>query len=106
MIAIKVKSGSFKNLFSHRGVSVTAFLSPSLLALLALHVIIVGLIVEVNGFSSTLSALMQRSAVYVTDATSLLAGSSVLSDTATNYVLRPLLPDSSPNLGPIKAYSS
>ena len=106
MIPIKVKSGSFKNLFSRKGVSVTAFLSPSLLALLALHVIIVGLIVEVNGFSSTLSALMQRSAVYVTNATSLLAGSSVLSDTATNYVLRPLLPDSSPNLGPIRAYSS
>ena len=101
-----VKSEKPNKPFPRKGVSVTAFLSPSLAVLLALHVIIVGLIIEVNNVSTTLSGIMQRSAGYVTDATSLLAGSSVLSDTATNYVLRPVLPDDSPNVGPLIAYGT
>lgn len=101
-----VKSEKPRKPFPRKGVSVTAFLSPSLAILLALHVVIVGLIIEVNNVSTTLSGIMQRSAGYVTDATSLLAGLSVLSDTATNYVLRPVLPDDSPNVGPLIAYGT
>ncbi|MBQ7244737.1 MAG: GGDEF domain-containing protein [Bacilli bacterium] len=101
-----VKSEKPRKNFSRKGISVTAFLSPSLVVLFALHVIIVGLIIEVNNVSTTLSGIMQRSAGYVTDATSLLAGSSVLSDTATNYVLRPVLPDDTPNVGPLIAYGT
>ena len=101
-----MKDGTRKKAFQHKGVSVTAFLSPSLAVLLVLHILIVGLIIEVNSLSSTLSGIMARSSGYVTNATSLLAGSSLLSDTSTNYVLRPLLPDHSPNLGPLIAYGN
>lgn len=93
--------------FSRRkGLSVTAFLSPSLAVLLSLHILIVAFIIEINRASVVLSDTMQRSAAYVTDATSLLAGSSLLSETSTNFVLRPVLDDSSPNVGPMIAYSN
>ena len=82
----------------------TAFLSPSLALLLVFHILIVGLIIEVNSVSSMLSDIMQRSSGYVTDATALLGGSSLLSDTSNTYVLRPTLPDHSPNTGPLIAY--
>lgn len=95
-----------KTTFKRKGVSVTAFLSPSLVILLALHIAVFGFIIRVNNLSSTLSSLMQRSNVYVSNATSLLAGSSVLSDTATNYVLKPMLEDDIPNAGPIVAYGN
>ena len=91
--------------FSRRkGLSVTAFLSPSLAVLLSLHVVIAAFIIEINRASVFLSDSMQRSASYVTDATSLLAGSSLLSETSTNFVLRPVLDDKSPNVGPMIAY--
>ncbi|MBO6285570.1 MAG: diguanylate cyclase [Bacilli bacterium] len=91
--------------FSRRkGLSVTAFLSPSLAVLLSLHVLIAAFIIEINRASVFLSDSMQRSASYVTDATSLLAGSSLLSETSTNFVLRPVLDDKSPNVGPMIAY--
>ena len=79
---------------------------PSLGILLGLHVAVYGLMVEVNYTSTNLSETMQTSASYVTNATSLLAGSSVLSDTATNYILRPTLPNGMPNTGPLSAYCS
>ena len=53
-----------------------------------------------------MSVTMQKSASYVTDATSLIAGSSLLSETSTNYVLRPTLGDNQPNTGPLMAYAN
>lgn len=89
-----------------KGISVFGLLIPSLAVLAVLHASVVGLIFGINHESGALSSLMQQSAGYVADATSLLAGSSLLSETSTNFILRPETEDGEMNIGPLMAYSN
>ena len=78
---------------------------PITILLAVLHVCIISLIMAINTTSSSLSKTMQASGEYIEDATSLLAGSSLLSETATNFVLVPLTEDGAVNVFPLSAYA-
>lgn len=91
---------------TRRGIRIGGLLIPSILVLAFLHVAMIFLIIGINQESTLMSVTMQKSASYVTDATSLLAGSSLLSETSTNFVLRPTVGENQPNTGPLMAYAN
>ena len=87
------------------GVSANSLVMPIVVVLAILHILIIGLIMSINSSSSALSKTMQDSSAYIQDATSLLAGSSMLSETATNFILLPTTETGEVNVGPLTAYA-
>ena len=87
------------------GVSAQKLLIPIIAVLVILHALIIYLIISINSTSGVLSATMQRSGAYTSDATSLLASTSMMSETSSNYILLPTLEDGSANIGPLVAYT-
>ena len=82
-------------------------LVPPLIALLSiLHITIIITIFMINTSSSQLSSIMQKSGEYMNDATSLLAGSSLMSETSSNFVLMPLTETGEVNAFPLAAYAN
>lgn len=88
------------------GVSANKVVVPIIVVLAVLHVLIISLIFSINTQSSELSSTMQDSGTYIEDATSLLAGSSLLSETASNFVLLPVTQTGEVNIGPLQAYAN
>lgn len=88
------------------GVSSKALLIPVITVLAILHVLIISLIVSINLKSNQLSTIMRNSSSYISEATSLLAGSSLLSETSTNFVLMPTTETGETNLNPLVAYAT
>jgi len=88
------------------GVSANALTMPIVVVLAILHVLIVVVIVMINTNSSNLSVIMSNAGQYTQEATSLLGGSSLLSETASNYVLMPLTEAGEANVSPLQAYAS
>lgn len=79
---------------------------PLVIILAILHVGIIGLILSINTQTGELSQTMQKSSAYIEEATSLLAGSSLLSETASNFVLVPTTQDGEVNIHPLVAYAN
>jgi len=88
------------------GIPANAFYVPVAIVLVLLHACVIGLIISINTESGRLSQTMQVSSVCVTDATSLLGGSSLLSETAGNYVLMPITTTGEQNISPLVAYAA
>jgi hypothetical protein len=88
------------------GVSANALTMPIVVILSILHVTIIAVIVMINTSSSNLSIINSNAGRYTQEATSLLAGSSLLSETSSNYVLMPLTEAGEPNVAPLQAYAS
>ena len=88
------------------GVPGNAVFIPIVIAIIILHALIIFFIYSINTESSKLSQTMQDSSAYITDATSLLAGSSLLSETSSNYVVAPVNPEGEPTMGPLLAYAN
>ena len=63
-------------------VSVHTVVPPIIIVLSLLHILIIVTIMMINTSSSQLSKIMQDSADYMNDATGLLAGSSLMSETS------------------------
>ena len=72
------------------GVPANKLLIPIVLVLAILHVIVILLSLRISAASSGLGEVKQNGGVYTQEATSLLAGSSVLSETSCNFVLLPV----------------
>lgn len=87
-------------------VSVHTVVPPIIIVLSALHILIIVTIMMINTSSSQLSRIMQDSADYMNDATGLLAGSSLMSETSINFVLMPITETGEPNVFPLAAYSN
>lgn len=87
------------------GVSANRLVMPIVVVLAILHVSIIALIMLISVSSSELSTNMRKSGVYTQEATSLLAGSSILSETASNYVLMPETEQGEVNAQPLMAYA-
>lgn len=98
------KSKRFKR--NENGIAISTMMAPSIVILGILHALIILFIIGINNNSANLSSLVARSAANTADATSLLAGSSLLSETSTNYVLRPFNDNSQPNTGPLIAFTT
>lgn len=86
------------------GFSAHAVLAPAAIVLALLHLVIVVLILQINTSSAKLSANMRDSARYTREATDLLAGTSLLSETASNYISMPIV-DGVANVTPLRAYA-
>ncbi len=86
------------------GISANSLVLPIVVILSILHIAIISLIMAINTSSSSLSRIMQNAGSYTQEATSLLAGSSLLSETATNFVLLPIAENGEINVGPLNAY--
>ena len=87
------------------GVSANALVMPIVAVLSILHIAIIALILMINRSSANLSTVMQNAGVYTQEATGLLAGSSLLSETSTNFVLMPTTEAGEANVGPLTAYA-
>ncbi len=96
---------SNKTKYNSRGVSVNALVMPVVIILAILHVFMIYLIFSINKSSGLLSAVMQKAGIYTQDATSLLAGSSLLSETSSNFILMPLTENGEVNVSPLAAYA-
>ena len=88
------------------GVSANALTMPIVVILSILHVLIIAVIVMINTNSSNLSLIMSNAGQYTQEATSLLAGSSLLSETSSNFVLMPLSETGEVNVIPLQAYAN
>ena len=87
-----------------RGIPINAVTVPVAITLAVLHVLIVVSILMVNHASGDISATMSNTSMYLEDATSLQAGSSVMSETSSAFVLTPVLEDGTVNTGPLMSY--
>ena len=88
------------------GLPANRVIVPLVVILAIFHIAIIGLILSISSQSSQLSQTMQRSGSYIEEATSLLAGSSLLSETALNFVLAPTTQDGEVNIHPLVAYAN
>ena len=88
------------------GVSANALTMPIVVILSILHVMIIAVIVMINTNSTNLSIITSNASQYTQEATSLLAGSSLLSETSSNYVLMPLTEAGEVNVSPLQAYAN
>ena len=88
-----------------RGIHGNRLMIPIIIILAVLHVCIITLIMSINTTSSSMSKIMQDSGNYIEDATSILAGSSLLSETSTNFVLVPQTETGEVNIFPLNAYA-
>ena len=79
---------------------------PLVIVLAMLHVAVIGLFFSISKQSNRLSTIMRSAGTYTQDATSLQAGSSVLSETASTYVLMPILENREANVGTLNAYAN
>lgn len=86
------------------GISVNLFAFPLLVITIIIHIVIIGLIIDINNTSNQLSNLMQRSGTYKIDATSMQASNTVLSETCSNYV-QSADAEHSPNIGPLMTFT-
>ena len=87
------------------GIAANSLMRPIIVVLAILHIVIFALIVQINSTSAELSATMKTAGKQVEEATSILAGSSLLSETSTNFILMPLTEHGEINAGPLAAYA-
>ena len=95
-----------KNSESGKGISVHALVLPLVIVLAVLHVAIIGLFFSISKESNRLSSIMRNAGTYTQDASSLIGGSSLLSETASSFVLMPLAETGEVNVGPLMAYAN
>lgn len=93
-----------QNTKKRRGIPINAVTVPIAAVLAVLHVVIIVVIIMVNNVSGSLSGIMETTSQYLSDATLLQAGSSLLSETSSAFVLSPTLPDGSVNTGPLVGF--
>ena len=86
-------------------ISIHTVVPPIIGVLSVLHIVIIITIMMINRSSSQLSTIMQNSAEYMNEATSLLAGSSLMSETSGNFILMPTAESGEINVMPLAAYA-
>ena len=89
-----------------QGHSANAVMLPIIAVLAALHLSIVILIFSMNTTSMQLSRQMQQAGHHAEVATSLLAGSSLMSESCSHFVLMPLTEEGEVNTFPLIAYAN
>ena len=87
-----------------RGISTNMLVIPFVIILVFLHIVIVLLIRDVNHSENVLFNQMQQCSDFQQDATNIQAGASILSETATSFILQPLTGDDETNVGPLMTY--
>lgn len=89
-----------------RGIAANSLMRPIIIVLAVLHVAIFALILQINATSAELSAEMRKAGEQIEEATSILAGTSLMSETSTNFILMPVTEHGEINAGPLAAYAA
>ena len=88
------------------GISANRVVLPIIVILAILHATIIGLIFTISSTSNQISQTMRESSVYIEDATSLLGGASLLSESCTGFILMPVTSDGEVNISPLASYAN
>ncbi|MDO4803913.1 MAG: GGDEF domain-containing protein [Lachnospiraceae bacterium] len=88
------------------GIPANRIAIPVIAVLAFLHLSIISFILGINSQSGLMSSTMQKSGMYIEEATSVLAGSSLLSETSRTFVLMPITQNGEVNLHPLAAFAS
>jgi len=87
------------------GIAANSLMRPIIIVLALLHIVIIGLIVKINSTSADLSETMKTAGEQIEEATSVLAGGSLMSETSTNFILMPVTEQGEINVGPLVAFA-
>lgn len=87
------------------GISANRLVIPVVVILAVLHLMILSVIFMINTSSSRLSRFTQDAGRNTEEATSILAGSSLLSETSSHFILMPLNETGEINVAPLQAYA-
>lgn len=90
---------------SSKAVSIIVIIWPLIAAIAVLHIGIIFMIISINDQSAVLSQTMQNSSRYVSEVSSLMARTSMLVETSSNYILMPENEDGTVNFGSVTAFS-
>ena len=88
------------------GVPAGKVVMPIAVLIGVLHILVIIMILRISFASGSLSTIMQNAGIYNQDATSLLAGSSLLSETSGNFILMPVTEGGEVNVSPLAAYAN
>ena len=88
------------------GIAANSLMRPIIIVLAVLHVAMIALIMQINATSAELSAEMRKAGEQIEEATSILAGTSLMSETSTNFILMPVTEHGEINAGPLAAYAA
>ena len=88
------------------GIAANSLMRPIIIVLALLHVAIIGLIMQINATSAELSETMKTAGQQIEEATSVLAGASLLSETSTNFILMPVTEHGEINVDPLVAFAT
>ncbi|MBQ9572442.1 MAG: GGDEF domain-containing protein [Acidaminococcaceae bacterium] len=88
------------------GIAANSLMRPIIIVLAVLHVAIFALILQINATSANLTAVMRTAGEQIEEATSILAGTSLMSETSTNFILMPVTEHGEINAGPLAAYAA
>ena len=68
--------------------------------------LIIGTFLEINKITARSSKVQRSYSTYIEEATSIIGGSSLLSETSTNFILSPLNEANEVNVSPLQAYAT
>ena len=88
------------------GIPANRIAVPVIILLIIFHLLVIFLFFSISRQSQKMSMIMQKTAEYTSDATDMLGGSSLLSETATNFVLMPVSESGDINYSPLMAYAA
>lgn len=87
------------------GIKANSLMVPFLITLVVLYTLVMLMFANISNSSRSFSQNMQETGIYREEATSLLAGSSLLCDTSTTFILKPINEDGELNTSPLAAYA-
>ena len=88
------------------GIAANSIMRPIIVILAILDIAIIGMYLQITAETRQLSSVMNRVGVYIGEANSLLAGASLLSQTAANFVLVPVKKNGEFSSFPLTVYAN
>ena len=88
------------------GIAANSLMRPIIVVLAILHIVIFALIVQINATSAKLSAVSRTAGERIEEATSVLAGASLLSETSTNFIMVPVHEHGEINVAPLAVFAT
>ena len=88
------------------GIAANSLMRPIIVVLAILHIVIFALIVQINATSAKLSAVSRTAGERIEEATSVLAGASLLSETSTNFIMVPVHVHGEINVAPLAVFAT
>jgi diguanylate cyclase (GGDEF)-like protein len=88
------------------GIAANAIMFPIIAILAVIDIAIIGMFLRINAGANQLSAVMSKAGVYIGEANSLLAGTSLLAQTSANFILVPVKKNGQFNMYPLTTFAN